>query len=90
MGIHQQLPTPTPRLAMPTPLQPMGMGILLTDRGTITMVILAEEAMVTVVMGIGGKREIRTPPRAQKVKTWDMMLLFQLPGFVHDFSFPSG
>jgi hypothetical protein len=60
MGImDHRLPTAIPLLYMATPLRPMAMGILITDRGTIpdtdTAVIMAGEAMVTVVMGIGGR-----------------------------------
>jgi hypothetical protein len=57
MGImDHQLPTATPRLHMVTPLRPMGMGILLTDRGTIpaatgTMGITLEGA----IMDTGGR-----------------------------------
>jgi hypothetical protein len=43
----------------------MGMGIPITDRSTIpatgTVVIMAEGAMLTVVMGIGGNRRRAAP-----------------------------
>jgi hypothetical protein len=58
------LPTPTPRPHTLTPLRPMGIGILITDRGTIPatgtvvimdpdMVIMDPDIMVT--MDVGGK-----------------------------------
>jgi hypothetical protein len=51
----------TPRLHMVTPLRSTGMGIPITDLRTIqatgTVVIMVEGAMVTVVMGIGGKEK---------------------------------
>ena len=50
MGIMDHLlPTPTPRLHMLTPLRPMGIGILITDRGTTpatgTVVIMGPEIL---------------------------------------------
>ena len=51
------MPMPTPRLHMLTPLRPMGIGILITDRGTTpatgTVVIMDPDIMVT--MDVGGK-----------------------------------
>jgi len=72
MGIHRQLPMAIHRLHMVTQLRPtatplrlMGMGIPITDRGTIpatgTVVIMVEGAMLTVVMGIGGNRRRAAP-----------------------------
>ena len=59
MGIRRQLPTAIHRLHMVTQLRPTGIPI--TDRGTIpatgTVVIMAEGATGTVVMGVGGKKE---------------------------------
>ena len=53
------LPTATPHLHMLTPLRPMGIGILITDRATIpatgTVVIMVEGAMLIAVMDIIGK-----------------------------------
>ena len=55
--IDHLMPTPTPRLHMPTPLRPMGIGILIMDRGTTpatgTVVIMDPDIMVT--MDVGGK-----------------------------------
>ena len=55
MGIHHQLPMSTPRPSMAIPLRPMGMGILITDRGTIlatgTVVIMDPDIMVTTDVG---------------------------------------
>jgi hypothetical protein len=52
------LPTPTPRPHTLTPLRPMGIGILITDRGTIpatgTVVIMDPDIMVTT--DVGGKK----------------------------------
>ena len=72
MGIHRQLPMAIHRLHMVTQLRPTAtplrlMGIPITDRGTIpatgTVLIMAEGAMLTVVMGIGGNQETgRTGP----------------------------
>jgi len=57
------------RLLMATPLRPMAMGILITDRGTMpdtdTAVIMAGEGMVTVVMDTGGRSvQVYSHPRA--------------------------
>jgi len=58
MGIMDHLlHMPTLRLHMLTPLRPMGIGILITDRGTIlatgTVVIMDPDIMVTT--DVGGK-----------------------------------
>ena len=53
------LPTATPHLHMLTALRPMGIGILITDLGTIpatgTVVIMVEGAMLIAVMDIIGR-----------------------------------
>ena len=56
MGIMDHLlPMPTLRLHMLTPLRPMGIGTLITDRGTIlatgTVVIMDPDIMVTTDVG---------------------------------------
>jgi hypothetical protein len=61
MGImDHRLPTAIPLLYMATPLRPMAMGILITDRGTIpdtgSMVITVEEAST----GIDGSQTTGT------------------------------
>jgi hypothetical protein len=58
MGIMGNLlPTPTPRPHTLTHPRPMGIGILITDRGTTpatgTVVIMDPDIMVT--MDVGGK-----------------------------------
>ena len=58
MGIIDHQPTTdTPDLHMVTPLRPMGIGILITDRSTIpatgTVVFMDPDIMVT--MDVGGK-----------------------------------
>lgn len=59
--MDHRLHTVTPRLHMDTPLRPMGMGIgiLITDRGTIpttdTVVIMDPDIMVT--MDVGGEEK---------------------------------
>jgi hypothetical protein len=64
MGImDHQLTTDTPGLHMVTPLRPTGIGILITDRGTIpatgTVVTMGEEDILTVVvMDIRGKENV--------------------------------
>jgi hypothetical protein len=62
MGIMDHQPTTdTPDPHMVTPLRPTGIGILITDRGTIpvtgTVVTMGEEDILTavVIMDIRGK-----------------------------------
>ena len=53
------LPTATPRLHMLTALRPMGIGILITDRGTIpatgTVVIMVKRLFIAVTTDVVGK-----------------------------------
>ena len=75
MGIHRQLPMAIHRLHMVTQLRPtatplrlMGMGIPITDRGTIpatgTVVIMAEGA-ITDTAGRSGQAYSLTRARPQ-------------------------
>ena len=65
MGIMDHQPTTdTPGLHMVTPLRSTGIGILITDRGTIpamgTVVTMGEEDILTaaVIMDIRGKEKV--------------------------------
>ena len=68
MGIRRQLPMAIRRLHMVTQLR--STGIPITDRGTIpamgTVVTMAEGAMLTVVMGIGGNKETGCTGRSRR------------------------
>jgi len=72
MGImDHQLPTATPSLPTVTPLRSMGMGTLITDRGTIpatgTLVITVEGA-ITDTAGRSGQACSLTRARPQYMR----------------------